>query len=310
MKGIVIKSTGSRYSVLTNDKLQVECTIKGLFRLKGIKTTNPLAVGDVVDLEKEVDGSGVIYSIDERKNYIIRKSINLSKQYHIIAANIDQAVLVVTLALPRTSTGFIDRFLLTAEAYHIPTCIVFNKLDFFENDVALMNELNECMNVYKKIGYLCYQVSATNASNMEALKSFTKNKTTLVAGHSGVGKSTLINALDKNLSIKTGELSEAHLKGKHTTTFAEMHPLAYGGFIIDSPGIKELGLVDMQKEEICDYFPEIRALKSNCKFNNCIHINEPKCAIIEAVEKGEIASTRYSNYIGIVNGEELEPNYD
>jgi ribosome biogenesis GTPase / thiamine phosphate phosphatase len=310
IKATVVKSTGSRYSVITQDNKQVECSIKGVFRLKGIKTTNPVAVGDKVEIEMADDGSGVINKIEERKNYIIRKSINLSKQYHIIAANMDQAMLVVTLALPRTSTGFIDRFLLTAEAYHIPAIILFNKADYFESDKGLMDELDEFIAVYKKIGYPCYKVSAINANNLEVIRTITKNKTTLLAGHSGVGKSTLINALDNNLNIKTGELSEAHSKGKHTTTFAEMHPLAYGGFIIDSPGIKELGLVDMQKEEICDYFPEMRAIKNECKFNNCIHINEPKCAVVAAVANGDIAQSRYNNYLGILNGEELEPNYD
>lgn len=309
MQGVVIKSTGSWYTVLS-DGNTIECRIKGVFRIKGIKSTNPIAVGDHVDYEMEADGRGVIHAISDRKNYIIRKSINLSKQSHILAANVDQAMLVVTLAFPRTSAGFIDRFLLTAEAYHIPTKIIFNKVDLFSKDEILMNELNDFIAVYEKIGYPCYKVSATEKTDIENLRALTKGKTTLIAGHSGVGKSTLVNAMDANLDLKVGEISDAHNKGKHTTTFAEMHPLTYGGFIIDTPGIKELGLVDMEKEEIGDYFPEMHKIKDQCKFNNCIHLNEPKCAVIAAVENGEIALSRYTSYVGIINGEELEITYE
>ncbi len=308
MQGIVIKSTGSWYSVLSGGGT-IECRIKGVFRIREIKTTNPIAVGDVVDFEMEADGRGVIHAIGDRKNYIIRKSINLSKQSHILAANVDQALLVVTLAFPRTSAGFIDRFLLTAEAYHIPAILVFNKLDLFLTDEKLMRELNEFISVYEKIGYECYKVSATENTDIELLRKLTKDKTTLIAGHSGVGKSTLVNAMDKNLDLKVGEISDAHNKGKHTTTFAEMHPLEYGGFIIDTPGIKELGLVDMEKEEIGNYFREMQAIKNECKFNNCVHLNEPKCAVISRVEKGEIALSRYTSYISIMGGEELETEY-
>jgi ribosome biogenesis GTPase len=309
MKGVVIKSTGSWYTVLSENGVVLDCRIKGLFRIKGIKTTNPIAVGDNVEFEMENDGKAVINKIAERKNYIIRRSINLSKQSHILAANIDSAFLIVTLAFPRTSAGFIDRFLLTAEAYHIPTSIIFNKIDLFEDDAVLMKELNAFIGIYERIGYKCYKVSATKKENIALLQDLTKDKTTLIAGHSGVGKSTLVNAMDSNLDLRVGEISDAHSKGKHTTTFAEMHPLNYGGFIIDTPGIKELGLVDMEKEEISDYFPEMRALRNNCKFNNCLHLNEPKCAIIEAVEKGEIAASRYNSYLGIMNGEELDIAY-
>lgn len=310
MQGVVIKSTGSWYTVLSEGKI-IECRIKGVFRIKDIKTTNPIAVGDNVDFEMEADGRGVIHAIGDRKNYIIRKSINLSKQSHILAANVDQAMLVVTLAFPRTSAGFIDRFLLTAEAYQIPTKIIFNKVDLFESDENLMKELNNFIAVYEKIGYACYKVSATEKIDIETLINLTKGKTTLIAGHSGVGKSTLVNAMDSNLDLKVGEISDAHNKGKHTTTFAEMHALAYGGFIIDTPGIKELGLVDMEKEEIGNYFVEMQAMKNECKFNNCIHLNEPKCAVIAAVEKGEIAISRYTSYVGIINGEELDvTNYE
>jgi ribosome biogenesis GTPase len=309
MNGVVIKSTGSWYTVLNEDNQVLECRIKGVFRTKDIKSTNPIAVGDRVSFEVEGDGKGVIHAIAERKNYIIRKSINLSKQSHILAANIDQALLVVTLAMPRTSFGFIDRFLLTAEAYHIPVTIVFNKTDLFEKEAVLMKELDDFMAVYKTIGYTCYKASAFQKSDIELLRNLTKDKITLIAGHSGVGKSTLVNAMDDQLALKVGEISDAHSKGKHTTTFAEMHQLTYGGFIIDTPGIKELGLVDMEKEELTDYFPEMRALKSDCKFNNCLHVNEPKCAIIKAVEDGKIAPSRYHTYLGIMNGEELETEF-
>jgi len=308
MKGVVIKSTGSWYTVLS-ENTKIECRIKGVFRIKGIKSTNPIAVGDNVEFEMEVDGRGVIHAIGERKNYIIRKSINLSKQSHILAANVDQALLIVTLAFPRTSTGFIDRFLLTAEAYHIPTVIIFNKVDLFLQDERSMEELNDFIALYERIGYKCYKVSATEKLDIEIVKSITTNKTSLVAGHSGVGKSTLVNAMDANLDLKVGEISDAHSKGKHTTTFAEMHPLNYGGFIIDTPGIKELGLVDMEKEEIANYFPEMQSIKNQCKFNNCVHINEPKCAVIAAVERGEIALSRYGSYLGIMHGEELDTEY-
>ncbi len=305
MKGIVIKSTGSRYIVRGEAGSLVECDIKGKFRIQGIKATNPVAVGDEVEYEMDNNGRGIIFKIEERKNYIIRKSINLSKQVHILASNVDQALLVVTLAFPRTSAGFIDRFLITAEAYHIPVIIIFNKIDLFEDDENLMNELNTFIAIYERIGYPCYKVSATQSDSIELLRQLTKNKTTLIAGHSGVGKSTLVNAMDENLNIKVGEISEAHLKGKHTTTFAEMHSLEYGGFIIDTPGIKELGIVDMKKEEISDYFPEMRALKGHCKFNNCLHLNEPRCAVIEAVEQGKIATSRYNSYLSIMTGGEI-----
>jgi ribosome biogenesis GTPase len=311
MKGVVIKSTGSWYTVLAEDNTIVECRIKGLFRIKGIKTTNPIAVGDKVDFNMEADGRGVIHAIEDRKNYIIRKSINLSKQSHIIAANVDQAMLIVTLAFPRTSAGFIDRFLLTAEAYHIPVKIIFNKLDLFEDDLGLMKELDDFIGIYQRIGYECFKVSAEKKIAIDVLKNLSKDKVTLISGHSGVGKSTLVNAMDAKLDLRVGEISDVHFKGKHTTTFAEMHPLSYGGFIIDTPGIKELGLVDMEKEEIGNYFPEMYAIKDQCKFNNCIHLNEPKCAVIAAVERGDIAASRYSSYLGIMNGEELDvTNYE
>lgn len=308
MHGIVIKSTGSWYTVLSDKENIIECRIKGLFRIKGIKTTNPIAVGDNVEFEMEADGRGVIHSIADRKNYIIRRSINLSKQSHILASNVDQAILLATLAFPRTSPGFIDRFLLTAEAYHIPTIIIFNKTDLFK-DASSIKGLDDFISIYERIGYKCYKVSAIKDTDVELLRELTKNKTTLISGHSGVGKSTLVNAMDPVLNLKVGEISDAHNKGKHTTTFAEMHKLNYGGFIIDTPGIKELGIVDMEKEEIGNYFREMHAIKDQCKFNNCIHLNEPKCAVIAAVERGDIAPSRYASYVSIINGEELETEY-
>lgn len=306
MNGIVTKSTGSRYMVLGENGVYAECGIKGKFRIQGIKATNPVAVGDKVEFEQEGSGKGVIYKIEERKNYIIRKSINLSKQVHILASNLDQALLVVTPAFPRTSTGFIDRFLLTAEAYHIPVILVFNKMDLFEEDEETLQYLHSLIDIYQQIGYDCYKVSAQQKQSIDLLRELTKNKTTLIAGHSGVGKSTLVNAMDNQLSLKVGEISEAHLKGKHTTTFAEMHALDYGGFIIDTPGIKELGIVDMKKEEIADYFPEMRALEGLCKFNNCLHLNEPKCAVLEALDSGKIAASRYNSYVSVLSGDELD----
>lgn len=309
MNGIVIKSTGSWYSVMQPDGSVTECRIRGVFRMKGIKSTNPIAVGDRVTFEAEGADKGVITAIEERKNYIIRRSINLSKQSHILAVNVDQALLIATLAFPRTSTGFIDRFLLTAEAYHIPAILVFNKSELFQDDEASAAAQQELIALYERIGYRCIEVSAKTGMGIEKIKELTKDKTSLVAGHSGVGKSTLINALDSRLQLKTGEISGVHLKGKHTTTFAEMHSLAYGGFIIDTPGIKELGLVDMKKEELSHYFPEMRALMHSCKFNNCLHLNEPKCAVLEAVENGTIAASRYNSYLGILQGEELEEEY-
>ncbi len=308
MRGTVIKSTGSWYTVLSENETLIECRVKGVFRIKGIKTTNPIAVGDYVKFAMEADGRGMIHAIEDRKNYIIRKSINLSKQSHIIAANVDQALLIVTLAAPRTSAGFIDRFLLTAEAYHIPTILIFNKDDLFE-DAESAKELTNFIAIYEHIGYACHKISAIKNTAIDLLIQLTKDKTSLLSGHSGVGKSTLINVMDKKLNLRVGEISEIHRKGKHTTTFAEMHPLSHGGFIIDTPGIKELGLVDMEKEEISDYFPEMRALKNQCKFNNCVHLNEPNCAVIAAVKNGAIATSRYNSYVGIINGKELDTNH-
>ncbi len=304
LKGIVIKSTGSWYSVRLADGEQVEARIKGKFRIQGIKTTNPIAVGDNVVLVKEADGTAVINTIEPRKNYIIRKSINLSKRSHIIAANIDQAFLVVTLSQPKTYTGFIDRFLVTAEAYHIPTVIVFNKIDVYSEKENL--ELDFLIKTYTKIGYQCIKISATENINIDEIKSIMKDKVNMVSGHSGVGKSTLLNTIEKTLTLKTNEISEMHQSGKHTTTFAEMFPLSFGGYIIDTPGIKAFGLIDFDKNELSHYFLEMRARLDGCHFNNCVHINEPKCAIKEAVEQKEIETFRYNNYLSIFNDDDEE----
>lgn len=303
MQGLVIKSTGSWYQVHAVDGEIYDCRIKGKFRIKGIQTTNPLAVGDQVDFELEPNsGNGVIDKLHERKNYIIRKSINLSKQAQIIAANMDQAFLVVTLASPRTSMGFIDRFLATAEAYGIPAVLIFNKLDLF-NDAGL-EILEDYKAIYENIGYPCYTVSALEGTNIHIIEDLLKDKTTLFSGHSGVGKSSLINALMPDLDIKTGEVSEASDKGQHTTTFAEMHELPFGGYLIDTPGIRELGIFDIRPEELGHYFVEMRALLNQCKFHNCRHVNEPGCAVIKAVEEGEIELSRYESYLSIYHGNE------
>ena len=303
MKGLVTKSTGSWYSVRTEEGKYYECRIKGKFRIKGIKSTNPLAVGDWVEFEMQEDNEfGIINKIHDRKNYIVRKSVNLSKQTHIIGANIDVAFLVVTMAKPHTSTGFIDRFLVTAEAYNIPTIILFNKTDIYKlEERAEMMMLND---VYTKIGYECIEISAIEGNNIDLVKEKMKGKISMFSGHSGVGKSTLINAIDDNLNLKTSEVSSSHNKGQHTTTYAEMFELEFGGFIIDTPGIKGFGLVDMPPEEIGDYFPEIFAIKDQCKFNNCLHTNEPKCAVKDAVEEEEISATRYLSYLSFIEGDE------
>ena len=304
MKGTVIKSTGSWYIVRDERGELTDCRIKGNFRIKGIKSTNPIAVGDKVVFEYEANENyGIINEIEVRKNYIIRKSVNLSKQTHIIAANIDQAMLVVTLASPRTSTGFIDRFLATAEAYSITSILVFNKYDLYDEEQK--QYLYELITVYEKAGYVCIVTSIVESKNIDVVGKILKGKTTLLAGHSGVGKSTLINAAESDLQLRIGELSSAHDKGKHTTTFAEMHPLKEGGYIIDTPGIKEFGMVDMDKKNIAHYFPEMRALLNQCRFDYCTHVNEPGCAVKLAVEKGEIALFRFENYLNILGSNDV-----
>lgn len=303
MEGIVTKSTGSWYTVYTKTGEKIECRLKGKFRLKGIKSTNPITVGDHVKFElEESKNTGVINKIFDRKNYIIRKSVNLSKQTHIIAANIDIAFLLVTIDNPPTFAGFIDRFLATAEAYNIPAVLLFNKLDLYSDDE--LEKLATFDAIYSEIGYKCIAISATKKIGIDEVKELMKGKTTMFSGHSGVGKSTLINAIEPSLNLKTAEISRQHKQGQHTTTFAEMFELSFGGFIIDTPGIKGFGVVDFKPEEITDYFPEFFKLKSKCKFNNCLHINEPICAIKDAVENGEIAHSRYNSYVQMVEGDE------
>jgi len=303
MQGLVIKSTGSWYQVHGEDGQDYDCRIKGKFRIRGIQTTNPIAVGDQVEFEIEPNSAnGIIYKLRDRRNYIIRKSINLSKQAQIIAANLDQAFLVVTLASPRTSLGFIDRFLVTAEAYSIPAVLVFNKLDLFNEDGLAV--LDDYKSIYEHIGYPCYTVSALEGTNIPVIEELLKDRTTLFSGHSGVGKSSLINALLPGRSIKTGEISGASDKGQHTTTFAEMHTLPFGGYLIDTPGIRELGVFDIRPEELSHYFVEMRDRLNQCRFNNCRHINEPGCAVLKAVENGEIEMSRYESYLSIYHGNE------
>jgi ribosome biogenesis GTPase len=269
--------------------------------MHGITTTNPVAVGDVVEFEMEPEQqSGVITKLYQRKNYIIRKAINLSKQAQIIAANLDQALLVVTLASPRTSLGFIDRFLVTAEAYDIPARLIFNKLDLFSDEG--LEILADYKAVYEKIGYPCFEVSALEGTNIDQVQELLKDKVTLFSGHSGVGKSSLINALLPSLELRTNMVSEWSDKGMHTTTFAEMFELPQGGFIIDTPGIRELGVIDIEKQELSHFFPEMRSRMNQCRFNNCRHINEPGCAVLEALEEGEIELSRYESYLSIYNG--------
>ena len=297
MQGVVVKSTGSWYSVLTDNGVQLDCRIRGKFRIQGLKSTNPVAVGDRVLLD--VNGEDYLISkILERKNYIIRKSVNLSKQVHIIAANIDQAFLIVTLASPTTSVGFIDRFLVTAEAYQIPTVLVFNKVDLYDEFDREYHD--EIVQMYTNSGYECLETSALDQMNIDLLTTKMTAKVTLLSGHSGVGKSTLVNVIDPVLDLVTQQVSDAHNKGMHTTTFAEMYPLHFGGFIIDTPGIKGFGLVDVSEFELADYFPEILRLKGQCKFHNCKHVNEPKCAVKEAVALDKIHPVRYDSYLSIL----------
>ena len=307
MKGIVTKSTGSWCTVRGEDGMKRECRVKGKFRVDEIKSTNPVAVGDRVGFQMEKDNTGVIDTIEPRKNYIIRKATKLSKQTHIIAANLDQAILVVSLVFPETMTGFIDRFLVTAEAYSIPSVIVFNKIDLY--DEKARERLKYLMAVYEKIGYPCLEISAEKEINLPQLMEVMKARTCLLAGNSGVGKSTIINKIEPGLDLKISEVSQAHHLGTHTTTFAEMFDLSFGAFIIDTPGLKSFGIVDFHKEELFHYFPEMFRIISDCKFSNCTHINEPGCAVKKAVEKGEIAQHRYQNYLDIYYGDELKVEY-
>ena len=305
MTGTVYKSTGSWYTVKTRNGKTFECRIKGKFRLKGIKSTNPIAVGDHVDFQLETKNektTGIISGIHDRKNYIIRKSVKLSKQTHIIASNLDQLFLLITLKNPLTYTSFIDRFLVTAEAYSIKTILLFNKIDSYDEEELL--EVRYLASIYRKIGYECIEISALTGQNIDKVKSLMKDKVSMFAGNSGVGKSTLVNAIEPSLDIKTKETSQQHMQGQHTTTFAEMFDLSFGAKIIDTPGIRGFGVVDMDPEEVGDYFPEFFALKQDCKFNNCLHVKEPKCAVKEALENDEVAYSRYRSYLQILEGED------
>lgn len=305
MTGIVYKSTGSWYTVKTLNGKVYECRIKGKFRIKGIKSTNPIAVGDYVEFELETKNNkvtGVIHNIRERKNYIVRKSVNLSKQTQIIATNIDQVFLLITINNPPTFTSFIDRFLITSEAYSIKTILLFNKVDTYNEDILL--EVKNLTALYRKIGYQCIGISAKTGKNIDKVKQLMNDNVSMFAGHSGVGKSTLINAIEPGLDLRTKEISSQHMQGRHTTTFAEMFELSFDAKIIDTPGIKGFGIVDMDQEEVGDYFPEFFKLKQDCKFNNCLHVQEPKCAVKKALEKDEVAYSRYKSYLQILEGEE------
>ncbi|MCX7551780.1 ribosome small subunit-dependent GTPase A [Xanthomarina sp. F2636L] len=306
MTGIVYKSTGSWYTVKTDLGATYQCRIKGKFRIQGIKSTNPIAVGDRVDFDLDTDNNdepvGIVTHIHDRKNYIVRKSVNLSKQTHIIASNIDQVFLLVTIDNPPTFTSFIDRFLVTAEAYSIKTILLFNKIDTYNEET--LNEVRYLAHVYRQIGYECIGISAETGKNIDKVKALMQDKVSMFAGHSGVGKSTLVNAIEPELDLKTKAISSQHMQGQHTTTFAEMYDLSFGAKIIDTPGIKGFGVVDMDKAEVGDYFPEFFKLKQDCKFNNCIHVDEPKCAVKDALDRDEIAYSRYRSYLQILEGED------
>ena len=304
MKGLVLKSTGRWYNVLLETKETIQASIKGKLRIEGLKTTNPVAAGDEVAIELE-GTDYTIKSIYPRKNYIVRKSTNLSKQMQILASNIDRAYLLVTLKSPVTQIAFIDRFLVAAESFRIPTIILFNKVDLFgPKEHTLLKELTE---IYSQIGYPCHPISAENQENITFLRAEIQGKQVMISGNSGVGKTTLVNALDPTLNLRTGEISQVHEQGKHTTTFAEMHALQSGGYIIDTPGIRAFGLVDLDKEHYKDYFPEMRELIGECRFHNCKHLNEPHCANKKAVESGEIAESRYQSYVQLMLEDENDP---
>ena len=302
MTGLVIKNTGSWYTVKTDSNQLVECKIKGNFRLKGIRSTNPVAVGDRVSITPNLEGTAFITSIEDRKNYIIRKSPNLSKQSHIIAANVDQAFLVVTINRPVTSTTFIDRFLASAEAYRVPVVLLFNKTDALEDEEREYQQM--MIDLYETVGYQCLAISAANGSGMDKVRELLAGKTTVLSGNSGVGKSTLINSMLPDVQLKTAEISDAHNAGTHTTTFSEMLELPEGGYIIDTPGIKGFGTFDIEPEELTSYFKEIFHFSKDCRFNNCTHTHEPGCAVLKAVEEHYIAQSRYLSYLNMLEDKE------
>lgn len=298
MKGLVVKNTGSWYTVRTEEKGDVESKIKGNFRLKEIRTTNPVAVGDWVEIQINPEGTAFITEIEERRNYIIRRASNLSKQAHIIAANVDMALLIVTVNYPITTTIFIDRFLATAEAYQIPVRLVFNKIDRYQEEEKEL--LDGLIHLYTTIGYPCLKLCARTGEGIDELRAVLQGKITLLSGHSGVGKSTLINQLIPGAELRTGDISEYHNKGMHTTTFSEMIALLEGGYLIDTPGIKGFGTIEMEGAEIAHYFPEIFKFSADCRFNNCSHRHEPGCAVLQAVEQHYISESRYRSYLNIM----------
>ena len=299
MHGLVIKNTGSWYVVKTDNGEEINCKIKGNFRLKGIRTTNPIAVGDLVTILPNADGTAFITSINTRKNYIIRRSSNLSKEAHIIASNVDQALLIVTLAHPITSTTFVDRFLATAEAYRIPATIVINKIDLL-TDAEDQEYLEAWSYLYRSIGYTVIEVSAVTGEGINNLKESLENKITLLSGNSGVGKSTIINQIIPGLNLRTAEISTTHDTGMHTTTFSEMFPLPNGGYLIDTPGVKGFGTIDFDRHEVAHFFPEIFEIAQDCRFGNCTHTHEPGCAVLHALEEAQISQSRYNSYLSIL----------
>ncbi len=299
-EGLIIKSTGSWHTVKTGNKI-IKCKIKGKFRIKGITTTNPVTVGDIVNYKVIADNRdiGIITNIKKRKNYIIRKAPNFSKEAHLIASNIDQAFLMFTLEFPKTPLEFVDRFLVTSEAYHIPAIILINKIDLYNKNVLV--KLSTVKKDYINAGYKCYEISAVKGTNIDQVRNLMKNKISVISGNSGVGKSALINAIDKKLNTKVAEISSYHKIGKHTTAYSEMYQLENGGYIIDTPGIKGFGLIDFKKNEIGLFFPEIFKLSKYCQYYNCSHTHEPDCEVKKAVEKGKLSLSRYKSYINILN---------